>query len=155
MPHCGDAATSVPPRPISLRAEILDGGLTPDGMRPTASVGNIKIRLGGGGDHRVQDGLWYAPALVAASRAASAAAGPAAGSSNWANCKTERRAEQRRTQSAQARADHQRRARFDASDDSDGGASATSAVRRSFQASHVAGAGSSAGTGGDSAADLC
>ena len=66
--------TTVQPQPISLRAEILDGGVTPDGMSPTASVGDIKIRLGGGGDYRVKQGLWYAPALVQKSRAETAAA---------------------------------------------------------------------------------
>ena len=67
-----DEATTVQPQPISLRAEILDGGVTFDGMSPTASVGDIKIRLGGGGDYRIKQGLWYAPALVQKSRAEAA-----------------------------------------------------------------------------------
>ena len=45
----GDGDGSVPAQPIPLRANILDGGLSPDGTVPTTSVGRIKIRFPGGG----------------------------------------------------------------------------------------------------------
>ena len=47
---------------------ILDGGVSADGLTPTASVGRIKIRFGPGGDYRVKDDIWYAPAFVVAER---------------------------------------------------------------------------------------
>ena len=41
-----------PASPIPLNAHILDGGVSADGLTPTASVGRIKIQFGSGGDYR-------------------------------------------------------------------------------------------------------
>ena len=61
--------SSVPARPIPLNAHILDGGLSADGLTPSASIGRIKIRFGSGGDYRVKNDIWYPPAHVAEERA--------------------------------------------------------------------------------------
>ena len=70
MPHGNtEVDDAVPPAsPIPLNAHILDGGVSADGLTPTASVGRIKIRFGPGGDYRVKDDIWYAPAFVVAER---------------------------------------------------------------------------------------
>lgn len=99
---------AVPARPIPLNAHILDGGLSADGLTPTASIGRIKIRFGAGGDCRVKQDIWYPPAHVSEDRertgAASAGAGSASGAT-WASRRTERRADMRRTKAAQGRAE--------------------------------------------------
>ena len=136
-------------------------------MRPTASVGDIKIRLGGGGDYRVKQGLWYAPALVQKSRAETAAAAGAgkapAATATWASHRTAARHAQRRTVAAQKRAaqhGERRGVEFPGSgEDSDGLGSVTSGVRRSSVAQGAGGSssGAAAAPGGgavDSEGDL-
>ena len=99
---------AVPARPIPLNAHILDGGLSADGLTPTASIGRIKIRFGPGGDCRIKQDIWYPPAHVSEDRARTGAASAGAGSASgatWASRRTERRADMRRTKAAQGRAD--------------------------------------------------
>ena len=140
-----ESLTTVPAQPISLRANILDGGVSADGLTPSASLGGIKIKLLGGGDSRVKNGVWYPPHMVAAIRAEERAAksggaggsGPGGGGSGaaWASRKTTRRAEQRQTAAAQQRAAQHSRARFGTDgNESDG---AMSDVRRQMASSSV------------------
>ena len=104
----------VPAKPISLRAEILNGGVSADGLTPLASVGGIKIRLGAGVG-RVKAGVWYAPLLVSQILAeeadsADSSAGPSSAAGPWgahrgsfASSRTRARAEMRQTAAAQRR----------------------------------------------------
>ena len=69
-PGAMDNTVPAPARPIPLNAHILDGGLSADGLTPSASIGRIKIRFGPGGDCRVKNDIWYPPAHVAEEREA-------------------------------------------------------------------------------------
>lgn len=158
----GDEAMEepVPAQPIATRALILDGGVSSDGLTPSASVGQIQIK--GAGDHRTKNGIWYAPSLVAAQRAKEAAeaadardgAWPVAGSgkgSFWPSRRTERRAAQRETKAAQARAERFGKAR-DGESGNESDTSDASHVRRMAKASVSWGADGGGASGGGSSA---
>ena len=139
---------AVPARPIPLNAHILDGGLSADGLTPTASIGRIKIRFGPGGDCRVKQDIWYPPAHVSEDRARTGAAPAGAGSASgatWASRRTERRADMRRTKAAQGRADRlQSRRHGDAGSGNESDESAASARRRMGMVRFSGGPGASA-----------
>jgi hypothetical protein len=136
--------TMVAARPVSLRAAILDGGLSQDGMTPSTGIGPIKIRFAAAGD-RVKGGVWYPPALVKQMVEQAAAAGPSnvdrgswGSQAGFASLKTQRRAEQRAEKGAGKRAEvvEARRAYFRAEDGehSDGKQSTASGVSEAARA---------------------
>ena len=126
----------------------MDGGLSADGLTPTASIGRIKIRFGPGGDCRVKQDIWYPPAHVSEDRARTGAAPAGAGSTSgatWASRRTERRADMRRTKAAQGRADRlQSRRHGDAGSGNESDESAASARRRMGMVRFSGGPGASA-----------
>ena len=135
--------TMVAAQPVSLRAVILSGGLSPDGMTPSTGIMPIKIRFAAAGD-RVKSGVWYPPALVKQMVEQAAAAGPSRGDrgswgsqAGFANLKTQRRAEQRADAAAGKRAVavEARRAHFrEDGEHSDGQQSTTSGVSEAARA---------------------
>ena len=146
----------VPAQPISLRANILDGGLSADGLSPSTSIGTIKLRCAG--DYRTKGGLWYAPSLVSAERAATAAASKASGdsgagsASRWSSRRTDRRAEQRATAASQARAERFGKGRATSADGS--GDESDTSVRQRLSRVQFPGGGSAGGSSRP-APDLC
>ena len=105
----GDDGIPVPP--ISLRANLLDGGLAADQVTPTTSVMGYRLKLVGSSHLcRVHNGLWYAPLAARTKDAADTAARAAAGSltpssaNNWAKASTVRRRQNRAIANAQQKA---------------------------------------------------
>ena len=117
-----DDGTSVQAPPISLSATLLTGGLAPDRVTPLTGPVTVRFKLPGVSGGTERDGHWYAPRAMQVDEAArdarrtagsSTEAGPA-----WFTNRSVRRAQQRRSSAAHARA-----AAVDAARASDGGVS--------------------------------
>ena len=103
----------VPAPPVSLRANLLDGGLSENGLTPTTSVMGYRLKLVGSSHLcRVHNGLWYAPLAARAKEAADAAAKAAPGAAapsgvtahSWGKASTARRRQNRAIVGAQQKA---------------------------------------------------